>query len=109
MSPSCFSPVRTTLCSRVCHGQAFQDLLHQLSVKLWSYNAKMLLHFLSLLPVVEADPLSHSPSTSFCREKSDAPFVTGSDVSSEVDDNESPVDVPDPASPLFLNDSWVWC
>ena len=42
---------RTTLRSGVSQGQAFHNLLQQLSVKLWSYNAKMLLDHISLLPV----------------------------------------------------------
>ena len=37
----------------VSQGQAFHNLLQQLSVKLWSYNAKMLLRYISLLPVTE--------------------------------------------------------
>ena len=51
---------RTTLRSGVSQGQAFHNLLQQLSVKLWSYNAKMLLRHISLLPVTESDPLDHS-------------------------------------------------
>ena len=47
----------TTLCSGVSQGQAFHNLLQQLSVKLWSYNAKMLLRHISFLPVTESDPL----------------------------------------------------
>ena len=57
----------------------------------------MPIHYLFLLLVVEIDSLSHSPSTSFCREGPDAPPVTNSDTFSEVDDNESPFDVLDPA------------
>ena len=68
----------------------------------------MLLHYLSLLLAVEVDPLSHSSSTSFCRERPDIPSVTGSDKFSEVDDNESPFDVLDPASPLSLNDFCIF-
>ena len=71
----------------------------------------MLLHYRLLLPVVEVNPLSHSPSTSFCIEGPDAPSVH-SDIFSEVDGNESPVDVLDPASPLSLNNSHnrcLWC
>ena len=51
---------RTTLHSGVSQGQAFHNLLQQLSVKLWSYNAKMLLRHISLLPVTESDPLDQS-------------------------------------------------
>ena len=51
---------RTTLRSGVSQGQAFHNLLQQLSVKLWSYNAKMLLRHISLLPVTESDLLDHS-------------------------------------------------
>ena len=51
---------RTTLSSGVSQGQAFHNLLQQLSVKLWSYNAKRLLHHISLLPVTESDPLDQS-------------------------------------------------
>ena len=47
----------TTLHSGISQGQAFHNLLQQLSVKLWSYNAKMLLRHISLLPVT---PLDHS-------------------------------------------------
>ena len=36
----------TTLHSGVSRGQAFKILLQQLSIKLWSCNAKMLLHYL---------------------------------------------------------------
>ena len=50
----------TTLRSGVSQGQAFHNLLQKLSVKLWSYNTKMLLHHISLLPVTESDPLDHS-------------------------------------------------
>ena len=52
--------VRTTLCSDVSQAQAFHNLLQQLSVKLWSYNAKMLLRHISLLPVAELDSLDQS-------------------------------------------------
>ena len=45
-------------------------------------------------------------STSFCRERPDALSVTDTDKFS-VDQNESPVDVLDPASPLSLNDSCI--
>ena len=51
---------RITLCSGTSQGQAFHNLLQQLSVKLWSYNAKMLLRHISLLPVTESDPLDQS-------------------------------------------------
>ena len=51
---------RATLRSSVSQGQTFHNLLQQLSVKLWLYNAKMLLHHISLLPVIESDPLDHS-------------------------------------------------
>ena len=47
---------RTTLRSGVSQGQA---LLQQFSVKLWSYNTKMLLLDISLLPVTESDSLDH--------------------------------------------------
>ena len=40
----------TTFRSGVSPGIAFCNLLQQLSVKLWSYNAKMILRFISLLP-----------------------------------------------------------
>ena len=50
----------TTLRSGVSQGQAFHNLLQQLSVKLWSYNAKMWLCHISLLPVTESDPLDQS-------------------------------------------------
>ena len=56
----CCIAARTTLRSGVSQGQAFHNLLQQLSVKLWSYNAKMLLCHISLLPVTESDPLDHS-------------------------------------------------
>ena len=56
----CCIAARTTLRSGVSQGQAFHNLLQQLSVKLWSYNAKMLLHHISLLPVTESDPLDQS-------------------------------------------------
>ena len=41
----------TTLRSGVSQGQAFHNLFQQLSVKLWSYNAKMLLRHISPLPI----------------------------------------------------------
>ena len=50
---------RTTLRSGVSQGQAFHNLLQQFSVKLWSYNTKMLLLDISLLPVTESDSLDH--------------------------------------------------
>ena len=76
------------------------------------YNAEMLLHYLSLRLVVEVDPDSHIPSsplqrTFFCRKGPDIPSVTDSDVFSEVDDNESPVNVLGPASPLSQKDSCI--
>ena len=55
----CHIAARTTLRSGVFQGQAFHNL-QQLSVKLWSYNTKMLLRHISLLPVTESDPLDHS-------------------------------------------------
>ena len=61
----------TTLCSGVSQGQAFHYLL-QLSVKLWSYNAKILLCHISLLPVVECDPLNPS----FCLKKHPIPLAS---------------------------------
>ena len=63
---------RTTLRSGVSQGQAFHNLLQQLSVKLWSYNAKMLLRHISLLPVTESDSLDQSlfslESSSLCND-----------------------------------------
>ena len=51
---------RTTLRSGFSQGQAFHNLLQQFLIKLWSYNAKMLLHHISLLADTESDPLNHS-------------------------------------------------
>ena len=67
----------------------------------------MLLHYLSLLLVVEVDSLSHSSSTSFCRERPDTASVTDSDKFSEIDNNEALVEVLDPATPLSLNNSCI--
>ena len=62
VSPSCVAllPEATTIYRGVSQGQAFYELLQQVSVKLWSYNAKMLLRYISLLPVTESDALDHS-------------------------------------------------
>ena len=62
--------VCATLRSVVSCGQAFyNNLVQQFSILLQSYNAKKLLCYLSLSPVIEADSLFHSltsPSTSAC-------------------------------------------
>lgn len=46
--------------SRVSCGQAFLSLSQRLSIKLWSYNSKMLLLYLSLLPVIKDAMLNYS-------------------------------------------------
>ena len=99
---------RTTLRSGVSCGQAFHNLVQQLSIKLWSYNAKMLLHFLSLLPVTEADPPSHSftaPSTSACRGGPVHSPATDDTIFSDGDHTQSLVDALDPDPTLSLNAS----
>ena len=73
-----------------------------------SYNAKMLLHYLSLLPVIEADPPSHSltsPSTSACGGGPDHSPATDDSVFSEGDDTQSLVDTLDPHPTSSLNAS----
>ena len=89
---------RTTLCSGVSQGEAFHNLLQQLSVKLWSYNVKMLLRHISLLPVTESDSLdqslfslensSHSNDVNFSGTPCGAVGV-GSPVYSQVSESSS--------------------
>ena len=50
----------TTLRSGASQAQAFHNLPKQLSIKLWSYNVKILLCRISLFPVSEPDPLDQS-------------------------------------------------
>ena len=76
-----------------------------MSIKLWSYNDRMLLCCLFILPVVETDPLYHyfiSTSMSVCGMEHCSPVVTDIDVLSHADDNESTIDALDPSLPLPL-------
>ena len=94
---------RTTLRSGVSQGQAFHNLLQQLSVKLWSYNAKMLLRHISLLPVTESDSLDQSlfslESSSHCNDVNfngipcGAVGSGGSPVYSQVSESSSSLNI----------------
>ena len=91
---------RTTLRSGVSQGQAFHNLLQQLSVKLWSYNAKMLLRHISLLPVTESDSLDQSlfslESSSHCNDVGipcGAVGGGGSPVYSQVSESSSSLNI----------------
>ena len=77
----------TILRSGVSQAQAFHNLLQQLSVKLWSYNAKILLCYIHLLSLEE---ISNSPGLNM------------NSILCCVVNVESLVDAQDSRSPLSL-------
>ena len=80
---------RTTFCSGISPTIAFHNLIQQLSIKLWSYNAKMILRHIPLLPssALEDSCLDHSSvmfSSGFHKDQD-----CDADVESSISNNHS--------------------
>ena len=85
----CCIAAHTTFCGGISPTTAFHNLIQQLSIKLWSYNAKMILRHISLLPssALEDSCLDHSSVMFFPGFQEDQ--VCDADVDSSISNDHS--------------------